>query len=48
MMYKGQITENFNWEGFQRSSKAEELGIDNSIPDDSIASHTSIQGRRED
>lgn len=38
MKYEGQITENFSWEEFQRSSKAEELGIDNSIPDESIAS----------
>lgn len=37
MKYEGQITENFSWEEFQRSSKAEELGIDNSIPDESIA-----------
>lgn len=38
MKYEGQITVNFSWEEFQRSSKAEELGIDNSIPDESIAS----------
>ena len=38
MKYEGQITENFSWKEFQRSSKAEELGIDNSIPDESIAS----------
>lgn len=38
MKYEGQITENFSWEEFQRSSKAEELGIDNSITDESIAS----------
>ncbi len=38
MRYEGQITENFSWEEFQRSGKAEELAIDNSIPDESIAS----------
>ena len=38
MKYEGQITENFSWEEFQSSSKAEELGIENSIPDESIAS----------
>ena len=38
MKYEGQISENFSWEEFQNSSKAEELGIDNSIPDESIAS----------
>lgn len=38
MKYEGQITENFSWEEFQHSSKAEELGIDNSILDESIAS----------
>ena len=32
MKYEGQITENFSWEEFQRSSKSEDLGIDNSIP----------------
>lgn len=37
-MFEGQITENFSWEEFYRSSKAEELGIYNSIPDESIAS----------
>ncbi len=30
---KGKITENFRWEEFERSVKADELGIDNSIPD---------------
>ncbi len=29
----GKITENFSWEEFERSAKADELGIDNSIPD---------------
>lgn len=38
MKYEGQITENFSWEEFQSSCKAEELGIDNCIPDESIAS----------
>ena len=38
MKYEGQISENFSWEEFQNSCKAEELGIDNSIPDESIAS----------
>ncbi|MGN1234024.1 MAG: D-Ala-D-Ala carboxypeptidase family metallohydrolase, partial [Candidatus Cryptobacteroides sp.] len=35
---EGSISENFEWSEFQHSSKAEELGIDNSIPDESIAS----------
>lgn len=38
MKYEGQISENFSWNEFQRSSKAEELGTNNNIPDESIAS----------
>ncbi len=38
MKYTGQISENFTWEEFQRSEAADKLGIDNSIPDESIAS----------
>lgn len=34
---KGYITKNFRWEEFERSSKAAELGIDNTIPDESVA-----------
>lgn len=37
MKYTGQISENFTWEEFQRSEAADKLGIDNSIPDESIA-----------
>ncbi len=29
----GKISEKFSWEEFERSAKADELGIDNSIPD---------------
>lgn len=36
--YTGHISENFTWEEFQRSPTADKLGIDNSIPDESIAS----------
>lgn len=35
--YTGRISENFTWEEFQRSEAADKLGIDNSIPDESIA-----------
>lgn len=35
--YTGHISENFTWEEFQRSEAADKLGIDNSIPDESIA-----------
>lgn len=35
---KGRITENFSWEEFERSGKAAELAIDNTIPDEGIAS----------
>lgn len=38
MKYTGHITENFTWEELQRSPTADKLGIDNSIPDESIAS----------
>lgn len=38
MKYTDQITENFTWEEFQRSPTADKLDIDNSIPDESIAS----------
>ena len=34
---KGTITKNFSWEEFERSSKADELGIDNTIPDENVA-----------
>lgn len=34
---KGTITKNFSWEEFERSNKAAELGIDNTIPDENIA-----------
>ena len=34
---KGYITKNFRWEEFERSSKAAELGIDNTIPDNTVA-----------
>lgn len=34
---KGYITKNFRWEEFERSSKAVELGIDNTIPDNNVA-----------
>ena len=34
---KGYITKNFSWEEFERSSKAAELGIDNTIPDENVA-----------
>ena len=40
MTYTGNISENFTWEEFQRSAKAQQLHIDNSIPDESIASQT--------
>ncbi len=33
---KGKITDNFSWEEFERSAKADELGIDNSIPDSEV------------
>ena len=29
---KGKISDNFSWEEFEQSEKAEELGIDNTIP----------------
>ena len=35
--YTGRISKNFTWEEFQRSEAADKLGIDNSIPDESIA-----------
>jgi hypothetical protein len=38
MKYTGQISENFTWEEFQQSETADKLGIDNRIPDESIAS----------
>ncbi len=31
---KGQIAKDFRWEEFERSETAEQLGIDNTIPDD--------------
>ena len=34
---KGTITKNFSWEEFERSNKADELGIDNAIPDENVA-----------
>ncbi len=34
---KGTITKNFSWEEFERSNKAAELGIDNTIPDENVA-----------
>ena len=34
---KGSITKNFRWEEFERSNKAAELGIDNTIPDNTVA-----------
>ena len=34
---KGTITQNFSWEEFERSNKATELGIDNTIPDENVA-----------
>ena len=34
---KGSITKNFRWEEFERSNKAAELGIDNTIPDENVA-----------
>lgn len=34
---KGSITKNFRWEEFERSNKAAELGIDNTIPDNIVA-----------
>lgn len=34
---KGSITKNFRWEEFERSNKADELGIDNTIPDNTVA-----------
>lgn len=34
---KGLITKNFRWEEFERSNKADELGIDNTIPDNTVA-----------
>lgn len=34
---KGTITKNFSWEEFERSNKAAELGIDNTIPDNTVA-----------
>lgn len=36
--YTGNITDHFSWDEFERSAKAQELGIDNRIPDESIAS----------
>ena len=38
MTYTGNISENFTWEEFQRSAKALQLNIDNSVPDESVAS----------
>lgn len=38
MKYTGRISENFTWEEFQQSKTADKLGIDNRIPDESIAS----------
>ena len=35
--YTDRISENFTWEEFQRSEAADKLGIDNRIPDESIA-----------
>ena len=34
---KGTITKNFSWEEFERSNKADELGIDNAIPNKNVA-----------
>lgn len=34
---KGSITKNFRWEEFERSNKADELGIDNTILDNTVA-----------
>lgn len=34
---KGSITKNLRWEEFERSNKAAELGIDNTIPDNTVA-----------
>lgn len=34
---KGYITKNFQWEEFEISDRATELGIDNTIPDDTVA-----------
>lgn len=38
MTYTGNISENFTWEEFQRSARALQLNIDNSVPDESVAS----------
>lgn len=38
MTYTGPISENFEWEEFERSETADRLGIDNSIPNEAAAS----------